>query len=371
MIDTLPPNQASPGAVEVIPGRTRAGECLFSVLVKRSYRIVQGHAAQRSERDAPLRLTDQYYDNGDPEWSVVEHESEVAPFKSATDLVIIGKAHAPRGMAVESMAVGVRIGAQQKVLQVTGDRSCQWRADMAPVFSDPEPFLEMEIRYDRAYGGRDQKSDPNLPFFYPRNDMGRGVALRNVREAVEGLALPNIEAPDDLLTPERVVIDDPLRWPSQPLPQGLGWRQRTWYPRSALIGSLPAFLQPGTVTAEEAMKLLPANHVALSRQMRLPPFEAQFHNGASFGLLLPTLKPDESISLRGLTQGGALDFQLPGETPRIALDTGTGDHELESRIHTVSIRPDDLELDIVWGGTMTFGPYSKLSTLRRLQPHVQ
>jgi hypothetical protein len=41
------------------------------------------------------------------------------------------------------------------------------------VFSDPERFLEMEIRYDRAYGGRDEKSDPNLPFYYPRNDMGR------------------------------------------------------------------------------------------------------------------------------------------------------------------------------------------------------
>jgi hypothetical protein len=361
----------TPGAVQIVPGRTRAGECLFSVLVKRSYRIVHGHAAQRSDRDAPLRLIDQYYDNGDPEWSVVEHEYEVAPFKSATDVVIIGKAHAPNSEPARAMVVGARVGAHRKVLRVTGDRQCHWRADAAPVFSDPEPFLEMEIRYDRAYGGRDEKSDPDLPFYYPRNDMGRGVALRNVREVVEGLALPNIEAPDDLLTPERVVIDDPNRWPSQPLPQGLGWRQRTWYPRSALLGSLPAFLQPGTVTAEESMKLLPANHVTLARQMRLPPFEAQFHNGASFGLVLPALKPDEAISLRGLTTGGALDFRLPGDTPRIALDTGAGSQVLETRMHTVTIRPEDLELDIIWGGMLTFGPYSKLSTLRRLEADVQ
>lgn len=361
----------SPGVAEIVPGRTRAGECQFSVLVKRSYRIVHGSVAQRSERDAPLRLIDQYYDHGDPEWSVVEHENEYAPFKSATDVVIIGKAHAPNGQPTESMAVGVRLGAHTKILRVTGDRQCHWRADAAPTFSDPLPFLEMEIRYDRAYGGRDDKSDPNLPFYYPRNDMGRGVALRNVREVVDGLSLPNIEAPDDLLTPDRVVIEDPTRWPLQPLPQGLGWRQRTWYPRSALIGSLPPFLQPGTVTAEERMKLLPANHVALARQMRLPPFEAQFHNGASFGLLLPTLKDDEAISLRGLTPGGALDFQLPGETPQIALDIGAGDQPLDPKILTLSIRPDDLELDIVWGGTLTFGSYSKLSVLRRLQAHVQ
>jgi hypothetical protein len=105
--------------------------------------------------------------------------------------------------------------------------------------------------------------------------------------------------------------------------------------------------------------------------MRLPPFEAQFHNGASFGLVLPALKPDEAISLRGLTPSGALDFRLPGETPRIALDTGAGSRLLETRIHTVTIRPGDLELDIVWGGTLTFGPYSTLSTLRRLQADVQ
>jgi hypothetical protein len=365
------PLSPSPGEVKIVPGRTRAGECLFSVLVKRSYRIAHGEAAQRSGRDAPLRLIDHYYDDGDPEWSVVEHENEMAPIKTATDVVIVGKAHAPHGEPVESMAVGVRVGAQQKVLRVTGDRQCHWRAEGAPDFSDPAPFLEMEIRYDRAYGGRDEKSDPDLPFFYPRNDVGRGVALRNVREVVEGLALPNIEAPDDLLTPERVIIEDPYRWPDQPIPQGFGWRQRTWYPRSALIGSLPAFLQPGTVTAEEGMKLLPRNHVALARQMRLPPFEAQFHNGASLGLLFPELKHDELICLRGLTHDGKLDFQLPGETPRIALDTGNGDQLLEPRMHTVSIRPDDLEIDIVWGGTLTFGPYAKLATLRRLQANVQ
>jgi len=363
--------QRDAGMVQVVAGRTRSGECTFSVLVKRSYRIVHGRAAVRSERDAPLRLIDQYYDGGDPEWSVVEHEYDMAPAKAATDVVVIGRAHAPEGQPVQAMSVGVRVGTQQKVLRVTGDRRCIWRADEVPLFSEPAPFVEMEIRYDRAYGGRDTVSDPNLPFYYPRNDMGRGVALRNLREVIDGLALPNIEGPDDLLTPERVVVDDPLRWPEQPLPQGFGWRQRTWYPRSALLGSLPAFLQPGTVTAEERMKVLPANHVALARRMRLPPFEAQFLNGASLGLVIPTLKDDETICLRGLAQAGALDFQLPGETPRIGLDTGAGAQPLETRLHTVSIRPDDLALDMVWAGVMTFGPASRLAAMRTLEAHVQ
>ena len=80
---------------------------------------------------------------------------------------------------------------------------------------------------------------------YPRNFMGTGVVLRNVKEAVEGLPLPNIEDPQDLLTPERLFIEEPDRWHLQPLPQGFGWRQRTWYPRAALLGAYPPFLDPG------------------------------------------------------------------------------------------------------------------------------
>lgn len=362
---------APPGSVQIVPGRSRSGDCQFSVIVKRSYRIVPGQPAQRLERDAPLRLIDEYYDRGDPDWSVVEHESELAPFKASTDVVVIGKAHAPEQEPVLAMLVGVRVGDAVKVLRITGDRVCHWRSGAAPVFSEPQPFLQMEIRYDRAYGGRDEKSDPNVPFFYPRNDMGRGVALLNEREVVQGLALPNIEEPEDLLTPERVVIGDPYRWPEQPLPQGLGWRQRTWYPRSALLGSLPAFLEPGTVTPEEHRRLVPQDHVALARQMRLPPFEPIFHNGASIDLVMAQVKDDEKIALRGLTADGKLDFQLPGDRPRIALDIGQGGQPLQARLHTVSIRPDDLQLDLIWGGLLNFGPPSRLGTLKRLRAHVE
>jgi hypothetical protein len=87
----------------------------------------------------------------------------------------------------------------------------------------------MEIRYDRAYGGVDEVSDPSIPFHYPRNDRGRGVALRNVRERIEGLALPNLEDPEDRITPERLVIGDPDRWNAKACcrPTTRHWRART------------------------------------------------------------------------------------------------------------------------------------------------
>ena len=217
------------GVVHIAPGRDHSGAHVFCVLVKRTYRITADAPAERCE-DRPLRLIDEYYDNGDPEWSTVQYESEVAPYKPSTDVVVIGKAYAPRGVPTERMVVGVQVGGRRKTLTVTGNRHCHHRERSAPVFSDPEPFTDMEIRYDRAYGGRDEKSIPQIPFIYPRNFMGTGVVLRNVKEAVEGLPLPNVEDPQDLLTPDRLFIEEPDRWHLQPLPQGFGWRQRLQVP---------------------------------------------------------------------------------------------------------------------------------------------
>jgi hypothetical protein len=360
----------SNGVVEIVPGRNHRGEHVFSVIVKRTYRITGNGAVERADVDGELRKIDEYYDNGDPEWSTVQHESELAPYKISTDVVVIGKAYAPRGVPTVRMPVGVQVGDRKKILTVTGDRRCRYRAGEAPAFTDPEPFVEMEIRYDRAYGGGDEKSLPAIPFLYPRNFRGMGVVLRNVKEAVEGLPLPNIEDPQDLIAPERILIEEPDRWHLQPLPQGFGWLQREWYPRSALLGSYPPFIDPGVVTAEERMGLLPQDHVALAKQSRLRPMEAQFANGASFGMRFPALKGDEPISLGGLTSDGLLKFSLPGETPSIGLDLGSGLRELLPQVHTVSIRPDDNELDLIWRGAQAYEGYSWLPNMTRLYAEV-
>jgi hypothetical protein len=195
--------------------------------------------------------------------------------------------------------------------------------------------------------------------------------LRNVKEAVEDLPLPNIEDPRDLLTPERLFIEEPDRWHLQPLPQGFGWRQRTWYPRSALLGAYPAFLDAGVVTPEERMGLLPKNHVALAKQSRLRPMEARFANGASFGMIFASFKGDEPVVLGRMTPGGMLKFSLPGDTPKIGLDLGRGMQPLEAQLHTVSIRPDDLELDLIWRGAQVYPGYNWLSKMSKLEVDVQ
>jgi len=359
------------GAVfQIAPGRNDRGEHIFAVIVKRTYTIGPDGRIERAQEDRPLRMTDQYYDDGDPEWSTVQHESELAPYKPSTDVVVIGRATAPGGAPTQRMTVSVQVGERKKSLVVTGDRQCVFRGNELPAFTEPKPFTQMEIRYDRAYGGKDERSLADIPFVYPRNDMGKGVVLRNVKEAVEGLALPNIEDPQDLLTPERLLIGEPERWHLQPLPQGFGWRQRTWYPRCALLGAYPAFTDPGTVTAEERMGLLPKDHIALAKQSRLRPLIAHFCNGASLGMIFARFGEGTRIKLEGMTAGGSLEFTVPAERPAIGLDIGSGMNPLSVQLHTLSIRPEEGELDLIWRGACTYPGYAWLPKMKRLQAEV-
>lgn len=358
------------GIFSIVNGKTELGEHIFSVIVKRSYHIQHGKIAKRCERDHELRLIDQYYDHGDPEWSTVQYESELAAYKPQVDFVVIGKAYAPNGKPTDRMIASVQIADRKKSIVIFGNRECHFRENKTPVFSDPLSFTEMEIRYDRAYGGLDDISDPNIPLYYPRNYMGTGFVLRNIKDAVEGLALPNIEDPNNLLTEERIIIEEPNRWYLQPLPQGFGWFQKNWFPRCAFAGSYPPFVEVGTELTEEKIGILPKNYVALAKQFKLPSFHPRFNNGASVGLIFKEIKGNEIVMLQGLTHDGLLEFSLPNETPKISLDLGLGEKELTARLQTICIRPDELEMDVIWRGTLGYPGYSWLPKLKRLHAEV-
>src|SRR5947207_970537 len=184
-------------AFEIVPGTNDREENIFSVIVKRSYAISDYGVVARRDPGYDLRRTDHYYEGGDPQWATVQHEYELAAYKPSVDVVVIGKAYAPERRPVQFLPVSVQIGTYEKTVAVFGDRTCRYRENALPVFSEPEPFTNMEIRYERAYGGHDEKSIPEIPFHYPRNPMGTGVVLRNLKEIVEGLRLPNIEDPND------------------------------------------------------------------------------------------------------------------------------------------------------------------------------
>ena len=355
---------------QVVPSKDEKGAYIFSVIVKRTYRIIPKSPLQRLETARPFVEVEEYWEDGDPTWSTVKLENELAPYKLATDVVVIGKVYSPDRQPVSQMDASVKVGRFKKTLRIFGDRHCIYRPDQSPIFSDPIPFTEMDIRYDRAYGGKDDKSLPGIEFYYPRNHMGTGIAIKNFKEVIDGLLLPNLEDPDDLLTPERVILGEPERWNQQPLPQGFGWFQKVWYPRCSFVGAIPGYVDIDEVMREELLNWVPKRQIALSRQFKLPSFSVRFNNGASWGLIVPFLAGNELVTLTGLMDSGELKFSLPGENPRIMLDIGLGENELKPVLHTVGIRMEQHEVDLIWRGAQEYPGIDWLPEMKRLEVEV-
>ena len=354
-------------APAVVQGKDDAGQPIFSVLAKRTYDVSAGSTIRPAALQKPLLRVNENYEDSQPDWEVVRRENELAPFKNATDVVVLGSAFAPGAKPVEMVEASVLVGDRGKRIRVTGDRRCEYRSGRTPGFRDPVPFTEMPVRYDRAYGGRDVRSEPAAPFFYPRNPVGRGVVLRNVRELVDGLPLPNIEDPDDFLTPERLLLEDPARWVAQPLPDGFGWFHPSWYPRCTFTGAYPAYLKIDTPVREEALGMIPNGQVALALGRRLPGFDNRYFQGASRGLSLTGIKGDETVELTNLSPDGALTFRLPGDKPVITLDIGFGEQALEPMLQTVLVRTPDCQVDLVWRGSCPYPGWDWLPEMTRLE----
>lgn len=357
-------------AYSILPGQDGDGNPVFSLLAKRTYDIVPDKPAARAAEDKPLTAIDRYYDMGDPQTSTVQYESDLAPWKPATDVVFVGNAVSAGGRPVPAMDVGLQVeGVGAKIVRVFGERRAYARGGKL-VFSEPKPFTEMEIRYDNAYGGQDKQALPEGPFRYPRNDMGKGMLLKWRKGLEEGLELPNIEDPADQLTPEGLLLQVPEAWPRAPMPQGLGWYPRTAYPRAFYAGSIPPYVETGTMTKEEFLGLIWKDHIVLARKMKLPGFHPRFLLGASPGLSFPYLKGDEAIRLRGLGPEGMLRFLLPGERPSMRLDIGGGLKELEPVLHTVQIRGGERQIDLVWRGCLPYPGIEYLAEMTTLAAEV-
>ena len=309
-------------------------QACIAPLLKGTFRIPEGDdgaAAPIADEQLPITTDDEFY-KGDITGGV-RLESDAVPFKPRTDIVLVGRAYAPRGNPVPVLDVALRVGRVQQAVRVFGDR--RWvfptRLVMVPVVSDPEPFIEMPLVYERAFGGFDHKGRT----WCAQNHIGRGFIGKKTRESVDGKPLPNLEDPRQ-----------PIRsWDDQPAPVGFGFYGRSWQPRAALTGRAHDDFDPEFG--------LPAD------------FDHGFFNGAHPALQVPGyLAGNEEIELRHLTPDGYRRFRLPSVQPRITLrlydappDYESEDAEpesravpLEARLDTLVIFPDDGVFSVVWRG---------------------
>jgi hypothetical protein len=254
----------------------------FSVLVlKGTFDIISGAVLRPNPRQQPIVEADIW--NGEPNYSSIYMESDLAPFKPRADVMVNAIAHAPGGRPLPEWTVRVEVGALQKSLRVTGPRAWineggSWK------LQDPEPVAEVPLCYENAFGGI-WKSNWGEEHIFQENPVGKGYLGGELPESFDRWPAPQIES-----------LDDPVcELGKRYKPEGFGPIARSWQPRLKCAGTFD----------EEWQR---------ARWPDLPTdFEFSFYNVGHPDLICPAfLSGDEEVVLDGVLPGGTLRFYLPG-----------------------------------------------------------
>jgi uncharacterized protein YjbI with pentapeptide repeats len=134
--------------------------------------------------------------------------------KCRGEALLFGSCHTPGAKPLPVSFARMQLGAIDKRLAVIGDRHWQESAWKNPT-TEPVPFTEMPLGWERAFGGPD----------YAKNPTGRGIASDNGK-----IALPNIEPARGLLSSKS----------NRPDPAGFGPLDLQWPQRMQLAGTYDA-----------------------------------------------------------------------------------------------------------------------------------
>jgi hypothetical protein len=280
---------------------------------------VKGGDCAPAEEQVPLVLGDTFF--GEPGESSTRLECDLAPFKAATDVVMIGHAYATK-KSTRGMDVSLAVGKTARTVRVWGDRHWWLLLGVQPRRSAPKPFEKMPLVYERAYGGaQPARAKGKFEGFEERNPVGTGYVRKKRRSYVDGLALPNLE------DPRRPI----RRLGHRPPPAGFGFIGRGWMPRRALMGTYD------DAWKEERAPLLPQD------------FDPRSWNGAHPALQVePYLAGDERVRANGVSKRGRLEFTLPGLRPSFEADWLGRPHPLEPVLDTLVLEPDEMRVCLTW-----------------------
>lgn len=315
------------------------------------------------ERAAPAPLVADIEDDGlEPR---LPPHSDYWPERRYVDVAVVGAAHAAGGRPVTERIVSVSVAGREKALRVHGRRAIAFGAGGAVRIEPAEPFTEMPLGIEHAYGGLDgrapfDRDDPqqalavatrsDWPGLYPRNPWGRGYLC--VPDPIEGLEMPTQEDPDHPLTAEGLVVD-PRRWYWCPMPAYLDWTPVNCFPRNLFLtlDCDPWFLPPQDETLFEIRAgLLPSGYRAHLEDQRLgmPP-HWRFFQEAAPGLSFP---PEQiagaPVRIEGMhPEHDVLEWRIP-PAPEVWLAFEDVHERVDPALAAVEIRPGRLEVSLTY-----------------------
>lgn len=157
------------------------GERLASVIIKSTYDLRAAGGGQLATEQLPL--VTKYLPT-----TYGTFHGEIFFRKLGVDVCVLGTLE--RDRLITRASAFLHVGDQTFGLNVTGDRVWARRAGGPLVASDPVPFREMPIGYDRAMGGH-QRFEDGSEVLFADNPSGRGYYEHEAQ--AEGRPLPNIE----------------------------------------------------------------------------------------------------------------------------------------------------------------------------------
>ena len=270
-----------------------------------------------SQLQQPLTTTDEHY--GEPGSSCMRYECDFALWKPYTDVLVVGNAVAPNGQSVAKLAVQLQVQGRAKDLLVYGER--HWRSTLLGVeASAPAPFTQMPITFDRAWGGQDNSQGEDRVAVEPRNPVGVGFHPHRHRAEVNGLPLPNIEAPGQSITSPRERYE----------PAGYGCIGRSWQPRVALAGTY------GDRWRQERAPYLPADFDP--RYFQCAPQDQQF----------PHFQGGEKIRCVHMAEDAVVEYIIPSRSVPVSFRFSDAEVDRQAVLDTVIVEPNQLRALLVW-----------------------
>jgi hypothetical protein len=370
-------------ALAILSGMAPNGVPLVSIMTGRTYSVTHGGKCEPVPASYQIVTEPAYYQHIDYEGhyrpSLLNRDIDVFSWRNFTDLVVQGVARTDKpvtSLSITLVCRGKHVDIAKEII-ATGDRWVE-RGRTGPALTEPVPFFEMPVRYDKAYGGTDEKAEAKLAdreelqvirnyvdpgefmeiseYSYPRNPPGKGYLVHD--DGLIDLPWPNLEFPNDRLTLASVTA--PLEaWGNRPYPACFDWFGHAWFPRVAFFGEFAPTADDRMPQAEVDLGILPSNLNDLPL-LRRP--KHGFAQGAHPYLCRNRLHGDEKITVTHMS-GDGRDFliSLPREKPHVSFrDHAKREHSLDCSLDLVFVETEKDQVTLLWRATLLLDKGTKL-----------
>jgi len=281
------------------------------IMVKATFNI--NSKLTLTDQQRPISAVDQYWT--EPGKSSIKYASDHHIGKSCSDIIMLGHAFAPMKQETRQLDVSLSVGKVNKTVRVFGDR--QWQDGH---ITNPLAFKTMAMVYEKAFGGQYVR-DGQIIDAEKRNPVGRGFSGNRSSIEMNGVPLPNLEDPKDLITHHK----------QQPMPACFGVSAPHWLPRSSFAGTYDAAWET------QRAPYLPED------------FDKRYFNTAHPDLIYPVyLEGGEPVEITNMHSKGNIKFSVPNVNVYADVIIANKSVKPFFNMETLIINPNQLLFSMVW-----------------------